>query len=77
VAPGSSYCDWQEKRSPLGFFSRYSGLDFPAATLVAAVAPAFVVYVVTFQRLNNQHNHVTANLLHIFAAPFSGAYYGC
>jgi len=54
VAPGSSNGAWQEEVAPLIIFFRDSGQDFPARALAAAGASAFVVLVVTFQRLRNQ-----------------------
>jgi len=47
--------------------------DFPAKASAAAGAAAFVVLVITFQRLYNQGKHATGNLWRIFPAPFSGA----
>jgi len=73
VAPGSSHGTWQEEIAPLKIPFKDSGQDFPARASAAAGATAFVVLVVTFQRLRNQCDQATGKLLSISRAIFSGA----
>ena len=73
VAPEPGDGKWQEKFAPLRNSFRDSSRVFPAKTSAGAMAPAYVVLVVTFQRLYNQNKHATGNLRCIFQALFGGA----
>jgi len=73
VAPGPSHGAWQKYIAPLIIPFKDSGQDFPATASAAAGATAFVVLVVTFQRLRNQGNQATGTQLRIFPASYSGA----
>jgi len=73
VAPGPSNGEWRKDLTPLIISFRDSGQDFPARASAAAGASAFVVLVVTFQRLRNQGDQATEKLWSISQAIFSGA----